>query len=236
MWFAWWQVADFSLELCGGTHVQSTGQIGLFQLAHETGIAAGVRRVEAVTGPGAEAMVRDQRKILTDLASQLSAQTSELPNKVAHLLARTRALEREVQSMRREHAGLEMDALVGRAINVDGVRVVAAEVSPPDMDGFRTLGDGLRGALGTGGVGVIGANLNGKASLLAVVTDDSDQSRRAGRRCGQSHRKDRGRGRGRAAPSGAGLAANSPKRSARLWRECPPSFGHRWEGSLHDGI
>ena len=58
------QVADFSLELCGGTHVQSTGQIGLFQLAHETGIAAGVRRVEAVTGPGAEAMVRDQRKIL----------------------------------------------------------------------------------------------------------------------------------------------------------------------------
>ena len=166
------QVADFSLELCGGTHVQSTGQIGLFQLAHETGIAAGVRRVEAVTGPGAEAMVRDQRKILTDLASQLSAQTSELPNKVAHLLARTRALEREVQSMRREHAGLEMDALVGRAVNVDGVRVVAAEVSPPDMDGFRTLGDGLRGALGTGGVGVIGANLNGKASLLAVVTDD----------------------------------------------------------------
>lgn len=166
------QVADFSLELCGGTHVQSTGQIGLFQPTHETGIAAGVRRIEAVTGPGAEALVRDQRKIVVDLASRLSAQPTELPAKVAHLLARNRALEREVQSLRREHAGSEMDALVGRAIDVDGVRVVAAEVSPPDMAGFRTLGDGLRAALGQGGVGVIGANLNGKASLLAVVTDD----------------------------------------------------------------
>ena len=166
------RVSDFSLELCGGTHVQSTGQIGLFQLTHETSIAAGVRRVEAVTGPGAEALVRDQRKIVADLASQLSTSPAELPDRVAHLLARNRALEREVQSLRREHAGSEMDALVGRAIHVDGVRVVVAEVSPPDMDGFRTLGDGLRAALGKSGVGVIGANLDGKASLLAVVTDD----------------------------------------------------------------
>ncbi len=166
------RVGDFSMELCGGTHVQSTGQIGLFQLMQETGIAAGVRRIEAITGPGVEALVRQQRKILADLASQLSAQPSELPDKVARLQARNRALERELQNLRRQHAGSEMDVLVGNALNVNGVRVVAAEVSPPDMDGFRTLGDGLRHALGTGGVGVIGANLNGKASLLAVVTDD----------------------------------------------------------------
>ena len=166
------QVEDFSLELCGGTHVQSTGQIGLFQLTQETGTAAGVRRIEAVTGPGAEALVREQKKILVDLASQLSAPTSELSDKVAHLIAHNRDLERELQSLRREQAGSEMDMLVSSALNVNGLRVVAAEVSPPDMDGFRTMGDGLRDALGTGGVGVIGANLNGKASLLAVVTDD----------------------------------------------------------------
>ena len=166
------RVGDFSLELCGGTHVQSTGQIGLFQLTQETGTAAGVRRIEAVTGPGAEALVREQKKILTDLSSQLSASTSELSDKVAHLIAHNRELERELQSLRREQAGSEMDMLVSSALNVNGVRVVAAEVSPPDMDGFRTMGDGLRDALGTEGVGVIGANLNGKASLLAVVTDD----------------------------------------------------------------
>ena len=166
------QVADFSLELCGGTHVQSTGQIGLFQLTQETGTAAGVRRIEAVTGPGAEALVREQKKILVDLSSQLSAPTSELSDKVANLIAHNRELERELQSLRREQAGSEMDMLVSSALNVNGLRVVAAEVSPSDMDGFRTMGDGLRDALGTGGVGVIGANLNGKASLLAVVTDD----------------------------------------------------------------
>ena len=166
------QVADFSLELCGGTHVQSTGQIGLFQLTQETGTAAGVRRIEAVTGPGAEALVREEKRILADLSSQLSASTSELSDKVANLIAHNRELERELQSLRRERAGSEMDMLVSSALNVNGLRVVAAEVSPPDMDGFRTMGDGLRDALGTGGVGVIGANLNGKASLLAVVTDD----------------------------------------------------------------
>lgn len=166
------KVGDFSLELCGGTHVQSTGQIGLFQLTQETGTAAGVRRIEAVTGSGAEALVREQKKILVDLSSQLSASTSELSDKVAHLIAHNRELERELQSLRRERAGSEMDMLVSSALNVNGLRVVAAEVSPPDMDGFRTMGDGLRDALGTGGVGVIGANLNGKASLLAVVTDD----------------------------------------------------------------
>ena len=166
------QVGDFSLELCGGTHVQSTGQIGLFQLTQETGTAAGVRRIEAVTGSGAEALVRDQKKILAGLSSQLNASTSELSDKVAHLIAHNRELERELQSLRQAQAGSEMDMLVSRAVNVNGVRVVAAEVSPSDMEGFRTMGDGLRDALGTEGVGVIGANLNGKASLLAVVTDD----------------------------------------------------------------
>ena len=166
------RMGDFSLELCGGTHVQSTGQIGLFQLTQETGTAAGVRRIEAVTGAGTEGLINQQQKVLTDLETQLSATMAELSDKVANLLVNNRELERELQGLRREQAGSEMDSLVESAVDVAGVRVVAAEVSPPDMDGFRDMGDGLREALNSSGVGVIGANLNGKASLIAVVTDD----------------------------------------------------------------
>ena len=166
------RVGDFSLELCGGTHVQSTGQIGLFQLTQETGTAAGVRRIEAVTGPGAEALVRNQKEILADLESLLNAQGSDMRDKVAQLLERNRELERELQNTRREQAGSKMDTLVGSAQDVDGVRVVASEVEPSDMDGFRDMADGLRDALGSVGIGVLGANLDGKASLIVVVTDD----------------------------------------------------------------
>jgi len=109
---------------------------------------------------------------LADLESQLSVQASEVGGKVAQLLERNRELERELQILRREQSGSEMDTLVGSAQDVDGVRVVASEVEPLDMDGFRDMADGLRDALGTGGIGVIGANLNGKASLIVVVTDD----------------------------------------------------------------
>ncbi|MBT5832850.1 MAG: alanine--tRNA ligase [Candidatus Latescibacteria bacterium] len=165
------RVGDFSLELCGGTHTNSTGQLGLFQVTQETGTAAGVRRIEAVTGLVAEGRVRAQRDVLADLEVQLSAQVNELPEKVSLLLTQNKALERELQALRREQAGSEMDELVHSAQDVNGLRVVAADVSPSDMDDFRDMGDGLRNALGSG-VGVIGATLDGKASIIAVVTDD----------------------------------------------------------------
>jgi len=165
------RVGDFSLELCGGTHTNSTGQVGLFQVTQETGTAAGVRRIEAVTGSVAEARVRSQRDVLAELEAQLSAQIDELPEKVSLLLNRNKVLERELQLLRREQAGSDMDELVQSAQDVNGVRVVAAQVTPSDMDGFRDMGDGLRNALGSG-VGVIGANLDGKASVIVVVTDD----------------------------------------------------------------
>ena len=139
--------------------------------------------------------------------------------------------------MRREHAGLEMDALVGRAVNVDGVRVVAAEVSPPDMDGFRTLGDGLRGALGTGGVGVIGREPQWQSVSPRGGDRRSDQSRRAGRRCGQSHRKDRGRGRGAGGPHLAQAGGKIPRKDRRgFGASARHHSGTGGEGSLHDGI
>jgi len=143
----------------------------LCQVTQETGTAAGVRRIEAVTGSVAEARVRSQRDVLAELEAQLSAQIDELPEKVSLLLNRNKVLERELQLLRREQAGSDMDELVQSAQDVNGVRVVAAQVTPSDMDGFRDMGDGLRNALGSG-VGVIGANLDGKASVIVVVTDD----------------------------------------------------------------
>jgi len=165
------RIGDFSLELCGGTHLQSTGQIGLFQLTTETGTAAGVRRIEAVTGTGAEGMVRGNRKLLGDLEAQLNVSDGDLSDRIAQLLDQNRELERELQALRQKISGSEMDVLVQEAVEMDGVRIVAAQVTPTNMDGFRSMADRLRDALGSG-VGVLGADLAGKASLIAVVTDD----------------------------------------------------------------
>ena len=165
------RIGDFSLELCGGTHVGSTGQIGMLELTAETGIAAGVRRMEAVTGAGVEALIRKQRSTLAELEEMLSVEAGALPDRVNRLISRSKELERTVQSIRSASAGEQMRDLAVAAVDVDGVRVVATAVQPADMEAFREMGDRLRETLGSG-VGVLGAALNGKASLIAVVTDD----------------------------------------------------------------
>ncbi|MDP6775600.1 MAG: alanine--tRNA ligase, partial [Candidatus Latescibacteria bacterium] len=165
------RVGDYSAELCGGTHLASTGQVGSFELVTESGIAAGVRRIEALTGAGVEQASRKRRSTLAELESLLGAGEAELAGRVSGLLARVRELERELLASRRESAGSSMAQLVRDAVEVDGVRVVAEEVESPDVETLRDLGDGLRNSLGTG-VGVLGADLDGKASLIAVVTDD----------------------------------------------------------------
>ena len=165
------RVGDFSLELCGGTHVGSTGQIGMLQLTAETGTASGVRRVEAVTAAGVEALIEKQRSTLTVLKGLMGVEAHALPDRVNRLMSRNRELERTVQSLRRASAGERMRDLAVEAIDVDGVRVVATAVQPADVEAFREMGDRLRETLGSG-VGVLGAALNGKASLIAVVTDD----------------------------------------------------------------
>ena len=165
------RVGDFSLELCGGTHVGSTGRIGMLQLTAETGTASGVRRVEAVTAAGVEALIGKQRSTLAALEGLMSVDAHALPDRVNRLITRNRELERTVQSLRSASAGERMRDLAGEAVDVDGVRVVATAVQPADMEAFREMGDRLRETLGSG-VGVLGAALNGNASLIAVVTDD----------------------------------------------------------------
>ena len=175
------RIGDFSLELCGGTHVRSTGEIGAFDLVAESGIAAGVRRSEALTGAGAERVAHQRRQILADLGARLNAAPEALADKIEVLLGRNRQLERTLDELRRRVAALETSDLSSGAQQVQGVAVVARRIQAEDVPSLRTMADGLRESLGSG-VGVLGANIGGKVSFIAVVTDDviKDRGLKAG--------------------------------------------------------
>jgi alanyl-tRNA synthetase len=170
------RIGDFSLELCGGTHVRSTGEIGAFDLLSESGIAAGVRRSEALTGAGAERAVRLRRQVLADLGTRLNAAPEELADKIEALLGRNRQLERSLDELRRRVAALESSDLSNGAREVEGVTVVARRTEAEDVPSLRAMADGLRESLGSG-VGVLGADIGGKVSFIAVVTDDLIKAR-----------------------------------------------------------
>ncbi|MDE0963612.1 MAG: alanine--tRNA ligase [Candidatus Latescibacteria bacterium] len=165
------RIGDFSLELCGGTHVRATGEIGSFDLLSESGIAAGTRRSEALTGAGAERALRQRRELLGTLGTRLNAAPEELADKIEALLGRNRDLQGALDELRRKVAGLEAGDMSSAAQEVDGIKVVAQRSEVDDVSGLRTMADGLRDSLGSG-VGVLGADIAGKVSFIAVVTDD----------------------------------------------------------------
>ena len=165
------QMGDYTMELCGGTHVRATGEIGFFRITSESGIASGVRRIEALTGEGAEEATWAERNLLSEIERILTAGPSELVDRVEKLLSQNKSLEKESERMRRTAAGSEMADLIKDASTVAGFKVVASRVEAGDMKTFRELADSLRTALQSG-VGVIGAILKDKVSLIAVVTDD----------------------------------------------------------------
>ena len=165
------RIPEFSLELCGGTHVTSTGQIGHFDLVSEGGIAAGTRRVEALTGAVAGRTARQHRDVVDEIGHLLNAPAADLPEQVRALLGRTRDLERCLGEARRELAGQDAVGLTGKAVEVEGVQVVASRVEADSVDVLRSMADGVREQLGSG-VGVLGALLKGKVSFIAVATDD----------------------------------------------------------------
>jgi alanyl-tRNA synthetase len=170
------RVGDFSLELCGGTHVSRTGQIGLFDLVAEASIAAGARRAEAVTGHRAELAMRAQRQLLAHLGELVNAGPDDLATKVSGLLQRQRDLERTIEELQRRLADHEGAQLSQAAAQVEGVNVVTTQVDAADMQDLRLRADSLRASLGSG-VGVLGAVLEGKVAFIAVVTDDLIKSR-----------------------------------------------------------
>jgi alanyl-tRNA synthetase len=165
-------VPDFSMELCGGTHVRNTSEIGLFKIVAETGVAAGVRRIEAVTGPGAYAHLNGEAKALHRIAEVLKSAPDALEKRVAGLLEERRALERRLDEAMRG-GGDQLQTLFQRAESVsNGTRLVAGIVRVSDLKELQALGDAVREKLGSG-VGVLAASFeDGKNTLIVVVTDD----------------------------------------------------------------
>jgi alanyl-tRNA synthetase len=166
-------IPGFSMELCGGTHVRNTAEIGLFRIIQETGVASGVRRIEALTGPGAFQHMRDRERSLAHLAETLKTTEDGVERRVAALLEERRALERRVEDAMRG-GGDQMKQWLSEAepLAGNGIRYVGRKVSAGDVKELQAMGDALREQLHSG-VGVLGTTFaDGKTTLLVVVTDD----------------------------------------------------------------
>ena len=185
-----------SRELCGGTHVARTGDIGLFKIVAEGGVAAGVRRVEAVTGDNALAHIAETQARLAAAASMLRAGPAEVPAKVAALLDAQKALEKEIAALKDKLAASAGDELAAQARTIAGVKVLATKVDGVDGNDLRALLDQLKNKLGSGIVLVGSANA-GKVSLIAGVTADLTSKVKAGELLAMAAAQVGGKGGGR---------------------------------------
>jgi alanyl-tRNA synthetase len=170
-------VPGVSLELCGGTHTRSTGEIGSFSITAETGIAAGVRRIEAVTGADAHARAREHARQVRILAELLRCTRGELEERARTVLDDVSRLRKELTKERQRAARDTIGGLLESARDVDGIRVVSARTEAADVPDLRSQADRLREKLGSG-AGVLGADIGGRSTLISVVTDDLSSSGR----------------------------------------------------------
>jgi alanyl-tRNA synthetase len=168
-----------STELCGGTHVNRTGDIGLFKIVAESGVAAGVRRVEATTGNGALKLINAQQALISQLANDLKAPTGELANKVTQLSEHAKSLEKELARLKSKLASGQGDNLVSQAVEFNGVKVLAATLEGADANALRETMDKLKDKLKTAAIVLASVN-DGKVSLAAGVTQDLISKLKAG--------------------------------------------------------
>jgi len=168
-----------SKELCGGVHVTRTGDIGLFKIVSESGVAAGIRRVEAVTGEGALALVQAINRKLNEAAGALKTSPDELPSRIAQVQDQVKSLEKEIAALKSKLAAGQGDELVTQAIDVNGIKVLAATMEGADVAGLRETMDKLKDKLGTAAI-VLASVLEGKVSLIAGVTADATSKVKAG--------------------------------------------------------
>ena len=173
-------MGDFSKELCGGTHVSNTSVITTFKIVSESGIAAGVRRIEALTGEGVFAYYKEIEKRQAEIAAMLKTSPAEIEEKIAHLQAEVKALHSENESLKAKMAQDAVGDVMDQVQEVKGVKLLAVSLTDVDMNGLRDLGDQLKEKLGEGVV-VLASVAGGKVSLLAMVTD---QAQKAGAHAG----------------------------------------------------
>jgi alanyl-tRNA synthetase len=170
----------YSKELCGGTHVHRVGDIGILKIVGEQSVAAGVRRIEAVTGTGAFEHYQNQARLLSQLASQLNVGEDALLSTVEKLSQTAKQLEKELESQKRKGALSQLDELAAKIQLIKGVKVLAAEVANVDRDGLRQLVDSLRQKLGSGVI-ALGMPDDGKVALIVAVTKDLTAKVHAGK-------------------------------------------------------
>lgn len=189
-------MGDFSTELCGGTHATRTGDIGLFRIISESGTAAGVRRIEAVTGEGAMATVHAQSDRLNDIAHLLKGDSQNLGDKVRAVLERTRQLEKELQQLKDQAAAQESANLSSKAVDLNGVKLLVSELAGIEPKMLRTMVDDLKNQLGSTVI-VLATVVEGKVSLIAGVSKDVTDRVKAGELIGMVAQQVGGKGGGR---------------------------------------
>ena len=165
-------MGDFTKELCGGTHVSNTGKITTFKIVSEAGVAAGVRRIEALTGEAVFAYYKDVEKTLAEAAKAAKATPANLIEKIEHMLADMKAMQSEIESLKSKAAKDALGDVMNQVVEVNGVKLLATSVEGVDMNGLRDLGDQLKEKLGQGVV-VIASSANDKVNLIAMATDEA---------------------------------------------------------------
>ncbi len=205
---------EFSTELCGGTHVRRTGDIGVFRIVSESGVAAGIRRIEALTGAGALRHIAGRERALDEVARRLGAPADGVADKLEHLFERVRRLEREVDSFKAKAAGSALDDAMARAAEVGGIKVLAARLDGLDAKALREGVDQAKQRLGDAVV-VLAAGAEGKVSLVAGVSGAALARIKAGELLGHVASSIGGRGGGRPDLAQGG-GDDSPKVDAAL--------------------
>ena len=170
------KIGNYSMELCGGTHIDRTGEIGYFRITSEQSIAAGVRRIEAVTGETADRVLREEKELIEKLEEMLHCKRDEISNLIPAILDERKSLERKIKQVQIGSAIADLEPILNKVKEIDGIRILSASVEAAGIDEFRNLGDKLREGLKSG-VGVLGTIMNKKLSFLCVVTDDLIKSR-----------------------------------------------------------
>ncbi|MEN8259727.1 MAG: alanine--tRNA ligase [Pseudomonadota bacterium] len=212
------RIGDFSTELCGGTHVERAGDIGFFKIVSETGVAAGVRRVEALTGQAAIDWMENREKALQEIAGYVKSSPEAARDKVVQLIEKNRALEKEMERLRSKLAAAAGGDLISRAVDLDGIKVLAAKLEDIDPKALRDMVDQLKNKLGSAAI-VLATVKNEKVSLVAGVTKDQTARIRAGELINVVAEKVGGKGGGR--PDMAQAGGNQPQALDEALRQVP---------------
>jgi alanyl-tRNA synthetase len=168
------------MELCGGTHTRATGDIGMFKIISESSVAAGVRRLEAVTGLGTYERLESDERLIAELAHQTGSSRSDLPGAIGRMIERQKQLEHELAEFRRTSANSQLDDLVASRTNVGGIAVVSRKVDGIDAALMREMAENVRTKMGSAVV-VLGMATNGKATLVTAVSEDLRAAVHAGK-------------------------------------------------------